>query len=531
MNKLIYIYNHTLSYSNTACRLVTHIEDCGEPVDLFFEVEIEYAPYLVTETADAMIYLLLMYAIRNGLSIKSEIPVTSSFMYNLKEVLIPSLLLGDKSLHNIDIDAPLIDINFDAKGVGTGVSCGIDSFYTIMKHTSDKYADMKLTHLFISSCSIDLWKSGCKDIEEFKRHYSVMFDRYYGVSKDLNLPLVVGYSNYMEYIFDPKRIKIPVTAHHYNTMANVLCLRKLWKTYYFSSSEPFTIFDLIDNSKKATSRHELLSMHVLAIPGFNCYSTGGSVSREEKTIAIADYPVAQKFLHPCFRSGYVKNCSNPPCTKCLRALLTLDLHDRLPAFKQVFDIDKYSKNKVKYFVRAFNLKDDEYISNLYIGLKSKYPKLMNRAEQWATIENRRKAFWSKFHKNIIAKQPLPAGLVFGKNSGLIYYRIFISGIRPQINYKLTYSKNDGSVTLGLHCDDKDLYPFCTSVFRTVQNAISLDTNNENTVELDIQLSKNNYVNEFWDYILKTQNIIKELYNIEELKFLPKNGNKTYELIN
>ncbi|WP_019002898.1 hypothetical protein [Succinimonas amylolytica] len=531
MNKLVHIYTNKLFYSNTTCRLVTHIEDCGEPVDLFFEVEIKYAPYLVTENADAIIYLLLMYAIRKGISIKSEVPVTSSFMYNIKEVLIPSLLLGDNSLHNICIDAPLVSINFNAKGVGTGVSCGVDSFYTIMTHTGDEYTDMKLSHLFISSCSIDLWKSGCKNIEEFKRHYSVLFNRYYGVSKDLNLPLVVGYSNYMEYIFNPKRIKIPVTAHHYNTMANVLSLRKLWKTYYFSSAEPFTSFNLIDNSKTDTSKHELLSMHILAIPGFNCYSTGCTVSREEKTIRIADYPIAQKYLHPCFRVGFVNNCSNPTCSKCLRALLTLDLHNKLLSFKDVFDIDKYSKNRIKFFIRAFNLKDNEYISNLYVGLKSKYPKLMEQAEHWAIIESERKLFWRKYRMNILAKHPLPNGLVFGKNSGFIHYRIFLLGIKPQINFRLTYSESDDTVTLGLHCDDEDLSLFCVNVFNAVQKVISPNTNTEDHVRLDVQLSSSNYVNEFWDYILKVQNIIKELYNINELKFMSKQGDKIYEMIN
>lgn len=522
MENAIYIRSHELCYLKNSCRLVTHIEELGKPYDLFFEVDLSYAPFLVTETADAAVYLVLMYALRNGYDIISDIPVTSEFMHNIKEVLIPSLMLGDNTLHQINIVAPLVDIDFHGQAVGTAVSCGVDSFYTIKQYLKTEYRRMKLTHLFITSSSVDLWQSNAKDLDEYKKHFPVLFDRYSKVAQELNLPLVVGYSNYMEYLYNVKRIRYHQSVHHYITMANILCLRKLWRIYYFSSSEPFTIFDLIDNSKKATSRHELLSMHILSLPDFNCYSTGGSISREDKTIALADFEVATKYLHPCFRPNTPKNCSNPSCAKCLRALLALDIHDKLPLFTQVFDIDKYTRNKIKYFTRACELKNDDFIGPLYPKLQKKYPELMKRAQVVFAKQQQMESYWSDIVKNISGK--LPKNLSIGKNLKGSSLLIQINQIDPKIHYQLTYKKNH--LLIGFHCHTESLLQHCEPLLQKIESIYNnVETIRSNNT-IDIKVPVSNISSELINFFEKTNVDTSALQAIEELKAVPVVTNRT-----
>ena len=442
-------------------------------------------------------------------------PVTSEFMHNIKEILIPSLMLGDDSLHQINIVASLVDIDFRGQAVGTAVSCGVDSFYTIKQYLNPEYTRMKLTHLFITSTSIDLWQSNAKNLDEYRKYFSALFNRYTNVAHELNLPLVVGYSNYMEYMYNLNRINNHVSVHHYITMANILCLRKLWRIYYFSSADPFTMFTLANNSKFDTVKHELLSMHVLTVPGFYCYSAGGSTDRETKTIALSDFDVATKYLHPCFWDK-AQNCSKSSCSKCTRTLLTLDLHDKLPFFTHVFNINKYKKNKINYFIKACKLQNDDFVGPIYSRLKNKYPELMSRAEQIFSKQQEMQSFWSDIVKNIYSK--LPKNLTIEKKLNGTSLLIQINQIHPKIHYQLTYKAN--SIFVGFHCHVDSLLQYCEPLLHKIvsfYNDIEI-IKSDNTV--DIPVSTTNVSNELINFFLRTEADTKALQAIEELKVVP-----------
>lgn len=63
--------------------------------------------------------------------------------------------------------------------------------------------------------------------------------------------------------------------------------------------------------------------------------------RFEKTKALADYKIAQKYLDVCFQFN---NCGK--CLKCLRTLVTLDILNALDNFRECFDIDSFKHNRV-----------------------------------------------------------------------------------------------------------------------------------------------------------------------------------------
>lgn len=360
-------------------RLNADIYEAGKPCCLFVEVEEQYAQYFCTDLSDAFLYLILPVALRKGYDIYCEAPVTEQFLHNINEILIPHLVRGDKRLHSIAVYAPTVNIFPKMQGgVGTAISCGVDSMYTIMEYTNKKYANMQLTHFVIVPSSIDLRVEKTDNLYTWEAKYQKQFVRYEAAAKLFNLPLVKMYSNFFLYIKESKVRHLHI--HHYLTMAHILAIKKLWRIYYFSSTVDFTQFNLTDNSINDTDKHELLSMHVLSTPDFSCFSGGAKLNRIEKTLALTDYYPAQKYLHPCFNEEAI-NCSQPTCSKCLRALLTLDYYDKLDSMREVFHVDLYRRNRPDYLYALVKKRENEFLKDLYEMFLEKYPDEMHAAIQ------------------------------------------------------------------------------------------------------------------------------------------------------
>ena len=119
--------------------------------ELFFKVDNEYAQYLCYERADAFLIAILPYAMRNNENITSEIPVTEELMYQISEYLIPLLSRYDSKMSLIQIFANTESAIENIGAVGTGISCGVDSFHCILNNIKSKYKNFNLTHLVLNS--------------------------------------------------------------------------------------------------------------------------------------------------------------------------------------------------------------------------------------------------------------------------------------------------------------------------------------------------------------------------------------------
>ena len=386
--KKLLIKGSYIEENNGLYRMTTPIIENGKEYTVYIEVEKEYAQYLTPERADAQVFLALPVAVREGYDIYCETPVTEMFLHNLNEILIPHLALGDSRIHKIQIHARTDDTPIGGKAVGTGISCGVDSLFTVKEYTDKKYPGMDLTHLFIASLNMELIDTRNADLNEWVKQHKEEFDRYEIVSKETNLPLVKMYTNYFFYICGSDFGRDWKWYHHlythtYITMAAVLSLKKLWRIYYFASSYDFTSFTLKNNFTNDPAHYEVLCMHTLSVPDFICYSGGACYNRFEKTKALIDYPVAQKTLHPCHSKGE-KNCSKPDCDKCLRALLVFDYYDKLDNFQNVFDIAAYRRNHNKYLYNLVKLYHNSFsrafYEQIYDLIKEKYPHEMAQAE-------------------------------------------------------------------------------------------------------------------------------------------------------
>ena len=332
---------------------------------IWFDTSEEYGDYLCIERGDAYLIGLLNWAMRRGDSIVSDIPITEELYYNITVSLIPSLVKYSKGLHPIDITCKLAPAITQGTAVGTGCSCGVDSFTTIYKHMDNEpFDEFSLTHLCINNVGAfaECYSEYGKEKTKTER-YAIS----QAVAKELSLPLIVTDSNFAD-VFEQDHL----LSHTYSSVFAIYMLQKLWKKYYYSSSgHDYSEFSLIDNDTKSAAFYELLSLQCFSTFGLRIYSDGGEMTRLEKTELIADYSIAQKRLHVCLTRPY--NCGK--CDKCLRTLLTLDCIGKLESFSNVFDIEEYKRNREDAFLWLYK------IHTMGDGiLEPVYEKMLNRED-------------------------------------------------------------------------------------------------------------------------------------------------------
>ena len=279
---LIAIENIFVDEIDDKSRLVYKIKIGDETKDVWFEVEKQYGKYLCYERSDAIVIGLLSYAMRNHYDIATKVPVTEELLYNINNYLIPSLTKYDEKLYPCKIIAQSeCAVKNIGEGVGTGISCGVDSFHAIYKHLNTKYDGFKLTHLCINDVGAfnECYSSEGIDNVKKKRYNTSI-----NVAKEIGLPLIVTDSNFSE-AFKQNHL----LTHTYSSMFAVFCLQKLWKIYlYGSSGYDFTIFNLRNNSYNDSAFYELLSLNCFRTKNLTVYSEGGALDRLEKTVSVAD---------------------------------------------------------------------------------------------------------------------------------------------------------------------------------------------------------------------------------------------------
>lgn len=217
------------------------------------------------------------------------------------------------------------------------MSCGVDSFYTVLKHFNSEYASRKLTHLCIfNNGSIN----ACYGKENIPFIKQKVFERAETVAEELNIPLLKLESNFQDVVPQSHLL-----THTYMDALAIYALQKLWQVYYYSSSHSFDEFSLKKNMDIAPGYFEPFLLDCFSISKLKVISSGSEGDRNDKIDFIADNPVAQKYLHVCLKKD--TNCNW--CSKCIRTLLALDAADKLDNFRQSFNIDAYIKNRKKYY--------------------------------------------------------------------------------------------------------------------------------------------------------------------------------------
>ena len=322
---------------------------------LWFAVPLEYKKYLCTERGDAFVVAMLWYAMVTESDIECEAPVSEKMAFGIKQYLVPALMKeenGHKRHINIICDTTAIPVA-NKGGVGTGMSCGVDSLYTLdvfsRPNVPEKY---KLTHLtYFNMGAIFHPNRATKKVYSMKEFYETTdkmslekLQNAQDVADMSNLPLLYVKSNmdcdYYRGAYGDTGV--------YRNCACVLATAGLFSIYYCSSGGS-NAFDL--RLDKGSEYYEALLCDVFSTESLS-FMLSDYDTRLEKMLVLQHNKAAQQYLDVCF---CFNSCGE--CSKCLRTLVTLDILGSLDKFNNVFDIEKYKKNRTDAFVWLLNTKD------------------------------------------------------------------------------------------------------------------------------------------------------------------------------
>ena len=114
------------------------------------------------------------------------------------------------------------------------------------------------------------------------------------------------------------------------------------------------------------------------------YSTGSEVSRLEKTAAIADSRIAQRYLNARWSS--LRNCTDK-CDKCRRTVLGLYALNKLDLYREVFDVDRFYAHLHKHLGYMLAMRNHEthhcFHEEVYRQLKERGARFDLRTRSYA----------------------------------------------------------------------------------------------------------------------------------------------------
>ena len=92
-----------------------------------------------------------------------------------------------------------------------------------------------------------------------------------------------------------------------------------------------------------------MNAQALSSTSFEFISYSPLVNRIEKTEAIADFQIAQQYLHVCLKNNMNKQNCTIYCEKCQRTLLSLVIMKKAYFFNKCFNMELFEKSKFRMF--------------------------------------------------------------------------------------------------------------------------------------------------------------------------------------
>lgn len=323
---------------------------------MWYSVPNEYAYSLCSERADAFMVACLYFAMLSEEDLISEVPVTSALLYQLEYMINRAMHNTSRNLRKISIKGlPADPIEKSAHFNGTGGSCGVDSFTSILLGLEKDIPEShRLTHLVICNtgalnfdgygADIPLSEWRKKTEKEFSERIAIAKN----AAKELSLKVVDIDSNVSEFYQGAF-----LFSHYYRNCSAVLATQKMWCNYYHASAGCGIYIDIDLGFKSEVP--DLIVLPNISIPGLQFYSGGSEMNRIDKTMYIADNSTVQRYLNVC--AYETVNCGH--CAKCERTMIILDLLGKLDNFHEAFeDREYFYKNRWKLMGRILDAKKD-----------------------------------------------------------------------------------------------------------------------------------------------------------------------------
>lgn len=324
--------------------------------ELWFKIEKQYEEYLCADNGNAFLITLLPYIVKHNYDVKINAKISSKLYYQINDYLLP-LLCKEFKKKMISIECELTDQIYNGKAVGASVSCGVDSFYTILKHKEQLDKKYNITHLAFFNAGSHGQYGG----DDARRLYNERLQEVRKFCKKNNYELVTVDSNMNELIMMNHE-----KTHTFRTLGCVFVLEKLFSKYYFASGLGFN-GSKIDESD--TAYYDILNVHCLSNENISFYCSGLETTRQEKINFISKYPETYNSLNVCVHDKW-ENCSE--CEKCIRTMTALESIGKLEEYKEVFDLKKYYKNRNKYHRLLLKYQNDKIKKDIYKEIVESY---------------------------------------------------------------------------------------------------------------------------------------------------------------
>lgn len=353
-------------------KIIIDIESLNSIKKVYFEVNNKYSEYLCDELYDSFVISLIPYAIKHNEDIIIDGYISSKIYYQLTTYLIP-LLSKTFNKKLVKIEAKIKEIYYKGSGVGASISCGVDSFYTLLKHKNQKDNNYNITHLTFFNAGSNGQYGGEKAKNLFKKRVKYVSE----FCKQNNYNLITIDTNINEFLMMNHE-----KTHSFRTLGCVLALQKLFSKYYFASGLPFD-GSHIDESD--TAFYDILNVQCLSNENISFYCSGIETTRLEKIKYISKFKETYNWLNVCVIDDI--NCGK--CEKCIRTMTALDAIGCLEKYNSVFDTKGFYKNKKKYMINILEYNREKLKHGLYQEIIDEYKKKNNPFTLWTYFRSLR----------------------------------------------------------------------------------------------------------------------------------------------
>lgn len=375
------------SISSNDLTIVADLSIEGNYEQLIININEVCVPYVTVDRIDSIVVGFLYFAMKNGYDFESNIPMTQDLWYNIVYHFVPCLAMGNPHLHRPSITCPFVDaVDISTKKYNaTGISCGVDSLYTIATNTSN---DIPIENRLNALCFFNvgaamkggdelrtpLVKGRLKNAENFAKEYGYPL---FFIESNIHL-LIDKYSEYSH-----------VVNHEYVALFCVLLIQKGIKQYHYSSGYSILDFTIrnADNKELPSGHYDILTFGLITTLGMTWYSEGADKSRMEKVETLVKWESSYKYLNVCVDEP--DNCGI--CFKCIRTLLNIDAVGNIDDYKEAFDVEFYKKNR-KYYLRRLYIevkwKHDFYMSEIYPYFKKEMTISFKLWCIWTILKNK-----------------------------------------------------------------------------------------------------------------------------------------------
>lgn len=328
-------------------RAICDVHGLGAPFHLRFDVHPENASAIDIDEPNWAAMALFYPAMLMGEDLCIEADISPRLLFNMRTDLMALVRNYEKSAKSIQIEAGATaspKYRAGKKEVATGLSCGVDSFATLLRYTAaDTPSNVKMTAVTIFQVGA-LGPTSDKSIEMNapRTRTKEVADRFglkvYSLSSnmdDVYLPAAkfgpTGFAKTVGFRNASAALLLQGEIGQYFPSGNV--------NYAYASYGPASTTESID-----AVLQPLLSTEALE---FQCGCAG--LSRFEKLEAIVDNPIVQDHIDVCvsplsmrYMNGR-KNCSR--CWKCSQTMVGLEALGKLDDFSSAFDVDGFRRDR------------------------------------------------------------------------------------------------------------------------------------------------------------------------------------------